>query len=459
VGELRHTSGRTDLERSLDEFVQSIGAGWGEAYELSGYVHIVRKGKVLYSRGFGYANRAVRRANTADTSFRIGSVTKQFTAAAVMLLAERGALSLTDTIRKHLPSYPAAGDRITLHHLLTHTSGIPSYTDLGGIRGAHDDPYTADRLLALFAELPLEFEPGQKFGYSNSNYVVLGAVIEAASGQTYANFLRTSLFEPAGLDRTVVGDAEGMMDRALGYESNSMDELELAPATDMSLAWAAGGVRSTARDLARWHQALASGRVLSDSSRAMMLEPDGVAATYGYGWRIARRHGRRVAEESGAIDAFATRYVRVPDEDLLIVVWSNNGIAPAPIADAALTVVLGDGKLAPFDDPAPERLDRNLLARVRGTYRLDDASRQRALAERVSADTLDSLAALDVHGAAGGIRIDPLGQQPVLLRARDDAFINRRLGLRAVFSLDDDGRPATGLTFAQGKVTLHYVRQ
>ena len=255
---------QSDLADRLDAYIDSYGKERGQAYRFSGYVHVVKADQVLYSKAFEYANRQTETVATPNTSFRIGSVTKQFTAAAIMLLEKQGKLALTDTIRKHLPSYPASsgGDKVTIHHLLTHTGGVPSYTNDEEVMKRRAQAMTTAELLATFKDKALDFEPGEEFEYSNSGYVILGAIIEKVAGSSYAEAMNKLVFEPAALTDTVVGDAPKARERALGYQTNPQGEVVPADPIDMSVPHAAGAIRSTALDLVRWHEVLEDGSVL-----------------------------------------------------------------------------------------------------------------------------------------------------------------------------------------------------
>lgn len=450
------------------------GAGQLDPYlasyrSFSGYVHVVRGGEVLYSRGLGYADRERETPNTADTSFRIGSVTKQFTAAAIMLLVQRGALSVDDPVRKHLPEYPApAGDRITIHHLLTHTSGIPNLTDDPAFMAKRDRPHTTAELIAEFADEPLEFEPGARFEYSNSGYIVLGAILERVSGRSYAELMRAEVFEPAGLRDTVVGDAEGARDRATGYELGPDDELAPAAKIDMSVPHAAGAIRSTANDLVRWHEVLARRELLTAETLAVMHSPTAVSAKdgegYGYGWavRTGGADDPAIYEHGGGIDGFTSFYLRIPAHDLVIVAWANAPGAPAGrVAHAALDVVLG-GTVEPLPERADVAVSADALARLTGTYALTAASREEAIAAGVPEDAVATFATMEVRAAGGSVAIEPAGQPPVQLVAVDErTFVYDSAGIRVEFSFGDDGASpqATAMVVTQGGLRLTFERQ
>jgi CubicO group peptidase (beta-lactamase class C family) len=443
------------LEAELTAHVESYGRNWGERRKLSGFVLVAQGDRTLYAHAFGYADREQRVAADADTSFRIGSVTKQFTAAAILRLAEQGKLSVTDTIGQHLPDYPAVGAGVTIHQLLSHTSGIPSYTGFPELMASRDRPRTTAELLATFWERPLEFTPGERFVYSNSGYAVLGAILEQVSGEPYGEHM-ARLFADAGMTRTVYGDAVGLPNRALGYEPGG-DGLVPAPPIDLSVAFAAGGVRSTANDLAAWHRALAGDRILSEESRRVMYTP--VRDDYAYGWFIDDVNGHRVIGHGGGIDGFLTDYLRIPDLDLVVVTWSNNaGLDPAPIGRAAVTAALG-GDLEPVDEPAVVAIDAAAAARMTGSYRLDDASREAAAGLGVPPEVIESVLTIDVTFEGERLTIKPVGQPAFPLEASSPTtFLAIEIGVTVEVTLPAEG-PASGLTLTQGALALTYQRQ
>jgi CubicO group peptidase (beta-lactamase class C family) len=293
-------------------------------------VAIERGGEVIHSAGYGLANIEWSIAITPTTVFRIGSITKQFTAAAIMRLAEGGKLSIDDPIEAYLPDYPVAGRRITLRHLLTHTSGIKNYTaltnfDFGG-RGLRPAA-----LIGVFKDLPPDFEPGERANYSNSGYALLGAVIEAVSGQAYQDHLAEQFFAPLGLGQTYyLHDRPIVPQRASGYSQGA--ETRNAAPMAMNNAYAAGALGSTVLDLLRWQSALRGGRVVSPESYAAMTTAarlnDGSATLFGLGLRSLNYRGRRVVEHAGGINGFLAELAYWPEADLTIAVLSNSEAFP-----------------------------------------------------------------------------------------------------------------------------------
>jgi CubicO group peptidase (beta-lactamase class C family) len=224
-------------------------AGLAEHGALTGSVLIARGGQVLLSRGYGLADEASQAANTPETRFRIGSNTKQFTAAAILLLQEHGKLSVQDTVCKYIPDCPEAWRPMTLHHLLTHTSGIPDYINSPGFPALIGTPATPEELIARFRNWPLLFAPGTRWSYSNSGYTLLGYVIERVSGESYAQFLQDNIFGPLGMTNTSSdSNTPQPPAHATGYLSAGVQPVYL----DMSEFYAAGALASTVEDMLRW---------------------------------------------------------------------------------------------------------------------------------------------------------------------------------------------------------------
>lgn len=337
--------------------------------EAAGFaIGIVENGRVRLARGYGLADLETRTPVTNRTVFRIGSVTKEFTAAAVLLLAERGRLSLDDRLAKFLPAFPRAG-QVTLRQLLTHTSGIRNYTSVPDFMTAvapRDMP--ADALIAYIAgAAPVyDFAPGTSWSYSNSGYFLLGAVIEKASGQSHAQFIRANILDPLGLADTRFDDmAEIVPNRASGYDklATAASGFGNAGHLSLSVAAAAGAMRSTIADLARWHEALLGGRVLKPASLAIMTAPGRLAdgrlasatrpptsgqagppADYGMGIATTRRDGRVGIGHGGSINGFNASVQTFPAARTTLVLLTNTGggtvaLMPALI-DAAIPAAL-----------------------------------------------------------------------------------------------------------------------
>jgi CubicO group peptidase (beta-lactamase class C family) len=299
--------------------------------QLNGAVLVARDGKVIFRKGYGYANFEWDIPNTTDTRFRLASVTKQFTAMLILQLAEKGKLRLDGKISDYLPDYAKAnGRRITIYQLLTHTSGVPNYTALPDFFQRHArNPYSPRDFIPVFSELPLEFEPGTAYKYSNSGYFILGAIIEAVTGLSYAKALQDNILTPLQMRQSGY-DLPGpvIKKRAAGYRK-TVDGYANAPYLDMTLPYAAGAMYSTVEDLFLWDQALYKDQLLSAAGKAIYFTPyrDG----YACGWTRKpftlgnTKDTVSAIWHNGSINGFSTIIVRVPENKDLVVLLNNTG--------------------------------------------------------------------------------------------------------------------------------------
>lgn len=352
------------LRQELDHYLSEARWVWG----FHGTVLVAYDGRTILNKGYGIANREFGRLNTPETKFFIGSITKQFTAGAILLLQEQGKLSVTDPVAEHLPDYPRpAADKITIHHLLTHTSGIPNYTDMPEVLLRRTSRFSPGELLRSFQDRPLEFEPGSEFRYSNSGYIVLGAIIEAVSGQSYEAFLHHYFLGPLGMDNSGYARREmGVPERADGYTSDENLRVRDAVPIHYSLLHTAGALYSTTGDMLTWDRSLCSRQILSRESLRAMFTPylDG----YGYGWVIDSLYGRRHQFHGGFIDGFNTTVERWPDQKLLVVVFANDDNAPVKkIAHGLAAIVFGEPHDIPVDK-VPLALSREQLSSYRTIF-------------------------------------------------------------------------------------------
>ena len=294
-------------------------ASWARDGLFQGTVLVTKDGAPLLRKGYGEANREWGIPNAPDTKFRLGSITKQFTAASILQLVEREKLSLEDPIAKHYPDAPSAWEKITIHHLLNHTSGIPSYTALPQFfQKQAMIARTPAEIVKLTQDQPLEFEPGSKFKYNNTGYVLLGYVIEKISGGTYDEYVRKNLLEPLGMKDTGYDwNTAVIARRASGYNPDG----KLAPYLDMSLPHAAGSLYSTVDDLAKWCEALEAGKVVSKANYVKMTTA--YLSEYGYGLVMQKMEGHDVVGHGGGINGFNTILLRAPAEKATVVVLGN----------------------------------------------------------------------------------------------------------------------------------------
>jgi len=249
----------TPLEQRLDAALAPMfKPDWPGATVI-----VTRDGKPVFRKAYGLANVAEKTPMQPDMQLRIGSITKQFTAVGILMLAEQGKLSVKDDIRKYLPDFPDKGSTITIEHLLQHTSGIPNYTALKAFRSLPEEGVTLDQVLGVFAKEPLDFKPGERYSYSNSGYFLLGLVIEKMSGMKYHDFVAKNIFEPLGMQDTAQEGFERSARRHIKGHRLSGKEIVAVKDIDVTLAYSAGALVTTADDMARWDAAVSSGKLLS----------------------------------------------------------------------------------------------------------------------------------------------------------------------------------------------------
>jgi CubicO group peptidase (beta-lactamase class C family) len=365
VGALTAPAARAQDTRSLIRYVDSVANAAVAEHRTAGVsVAEVKNGRTILAKGYGFADLENDVPATAETVYRIGSITKQFTSAAIMRLVEQGKLSLDDTLQKFLPNFPTQGNRVTVRHLLNHTSGIKSYTSLGPrwARVIRLD-LAPDSVVALFANEPFDFKPGDAWAYDNSGYFLLGMIIEKVSGKPYGQYVKDELFTPLGLESTIYCDQAPLIKhRAQGYAPQPGGGFINAEPLSMTQPYAAGSLCSTVTDLAAWTLALSSGKVVSPASYKMMTTPltlnDGKPLTYGFGLGIGTLGGHRQVSHNGGINGFISELHHYPDDSLVTVVLTNTGALAAVqlerlIARRALGIK--DLPAVAIDAPALER--------------------------------------------------------------------------------------------------------
>lgn len=336
-------------------------------------VIVVHEGKILYRGARGMANLELSVPLRAEHVFRIGSVTKQFTAAAILLLADEGRIALSDPITKHLPDYHAQGRVVTIEQLLAHTSGIANYTELPEWQPTMRRDVSVGELIQMFQDKPFDFAPGERWKYDNSGYVLLGAIIEKVSGQTYADFMRTRVFDPLGMIQTAYDSAARVVPgRAAGYMRGGEPWVN-ADFVSMTHPYAAGALVSTVDDLARWNAAIENGQLLKPASwlraGASFSLSDGTRTRYGAGWILGRVGPVATLEHGGGINGFNAYVLRAPAQRLYVAVLANASPPRTPPQDVAVKLaarVLQVSMEAPEIGFAEDRLDeyagRYLLA-------------------------------------------------------------------------------------------------
>jgi CubicO group peptidase (beta-lactamase class C family) len=329
------------MVREIDEFI-------GDRIPANGpgaSVLVVKEGNIILRKGYGMANLELGVPMRPEMVFRIGSITKQFTAAGILMLVEEGRVSLKDEITKYIPEYPNRGTKIRLHHLLNHTSGIKSYDDLHQFQANLKKDFKPDEFINIFKNKSLEFKPGEQFKYSNSGYFLLGLVIEKVSGKTYEKFVKDRIFEPLGMKNSYYDDFSRIIsNRAAGYQKTKNGFIN-AEYFSQTWAYASGALLSTIDDLWTWTKELHSGQVISPKYLKLMLTPtkckNGKVKNYGYGFWLNPLFGEKRVDHNGGIFGFLTYLLYLPKKDIFVSVLTNAlVVADAPFMGQWIAALL-----------------------------------------------------------------------------------------------------------------------
>ncbi|MFN0203363.1 MAG: serine hydrolase domain-containing protein [Bacteroidia bacterium] len=288
---------------------------------------VARNGKIIFHKAFGMANLEYNIPMKVDNVFRIGSITKPFTAIAILQLMEQGKLSLYDDITKFIVDYPTNGHKITIEHLLTHTSGIPDFPSMKGYEKIETLNMTPSELIDFFKNKPMEFAPGTKWSYSNSGYFLLGYIIEIVSGKTYPQYVEENFFKPLGMTNSLFGsDTKIVKNRAGAYVKDSTGFVN-APYLNMNQAYSSGAIQSTVEDLFLWYKAVHAFKLVKKESLDKAFSnhklTNGTETDYGYGWILRDIQGSPTIGHSGSIDGFISQSIYLPREDVFVAVFSN----------------------------------------------------------------------------------------------------------------------------------------
>lgn len=372
------TQAQTDPDIELRKKIDAL---LDEAFpaELPGAAAVVlRGGEEVYRAAKGKANLELDVPLNAEMVFRLGSITKQFTAAAIMMLVEEGKVALDDEITKFLPDYPTQGTRITVRHLLNHTSGIRSYTGIPGwmqTRVVND--YSVSELINGFKDEPMDFKPGEEFRYNNSGYILLGAIIEKAAEKTYAEFIKERIFTPLKMTGSLYGEHDAIIqNRVPGYDG-SKDQPRNAKYLSMTQPYAAGSLLSTVSDLGKWNTALFGGKVVNPESLKLMITDgklnDGSSVGYGFGLVPGDLRGHKAVSHGGGIFGFATHGVYLPDDDIYVAVLANSTFMdPNRVAIKIAALAAGD----PFPEFKAVEVNEKTLQQYVGVYKIDEQARR-----------------------------------------------------------------------------------
>lgn len=397
-------------------------------------IQISKDGKTIYQKAVGKANLELDVDITPDHIFRIGSITKQFTTAAILKLKEQGKLSLQDELTKYIPDYPTGGNKITVEHLMTHTSGIKSYTSMPEFRTEFMSTHmTPKELIAVFKDEPMDFKTGEKELYNNSAYILLGFIIEKVSGKSYEEYIETEIFEPLGMTHSSYEvESDIIPNRAYGYDREDGNYIN-APYLSMTLPYAAGSLLSTTDDLRKWHTAFMNDEVVNEASRtaahtsAKLL--DGTETGYGYGWGIGEFKGSKRIGHSGGINGFLSDSQYFPEEKILITVLSNcNCHSPQQLLMPLAATAIGK----PIIEPEEQQLDLSIAKEYVGKYQLTPSL------------------VLNVELDGDRLRAKPTGQEPVYMKPiGDHKFFISIISSELHFHPEPDGS-VKSLTLFQG---------
>ncbi len=420
---------RSAQKAGAEKLAEKIDAVMSEIYKPNepGAAIIVQKNRAtILRKGYGLADLELGVPVDPDMVFRLGSITKQFTAVSILMLAEHGRLGLQDEIIKFLPDYPTQGRKITVEHLLTHTSGIQSYTDMPEWLPLWRKDFTLEELIDLFKDKPMQFEPGEHWAYNNSGYILLGAIIEKVSGKTYEEFVDSNVFKPLGMKHSYYGSYERIIPRRIpGYERGK-DGFVNAPYLSMTQPYSAGSLLSSVDDLALWSDAVFTGKLVKkewlDRAFTPYMLKNGESSGYGYGWFIADFSGHRSIEHGGGINGFTTYEMIFPEDGIFIAILTNSAIAgrtPEPRAVKIARIALG----IPEPEPEVVSLPAENLVPLAGVY---EDGRKREYQVRAEGETF-------FLQRQGGSRRELLALSPTEFLFKDEPG-------RLVFAKDGEGR-------------------
>lgn len=313
--------------QNLDSKIDGLLSNLFQDNNGPGGVFLVAKGgRPIYRKAFGKANLELGVNMTPENVFQLGSMTKQFTAIAILKLAEEKRLNLYDSVSKYIPDYPQ-GNKITIHHLLTHTSGIKDFTKMKALQEVAQKDFSPKQMVDFFKNEQVDFAPGEKFDYNNSGYVVLGYIIELVSGSTYKNYINKNIFEPAGMIHSrYADDAAIIKGRAYGYQKKKTGYVNKSKIS-FTIPYSSGSLMSTADDMLKWQNALNRNLIVDAKTFGKAFNNyklnSGETLSYGYGWHLKEINGTPIREHGGSIFGFKTMGVYIPSKDIYVIGLTN----------------------------------------------------------------------------------------------------------------------------------------
>ncbi len=365
-----HFSRAQHLEAQFDTLLDEPYGGTNPGVTALVY----KDGDIIYRKAFGMANLELDVAMKPENVFEIGSITKQFTAVAILMLEEQGKLAIDDQLTKFIPDYPVHGKTITIHHLLNHTSGIKSYTGMAGFIEFAREDHSPEEIVDYFKNEPMDFDPGDDYVYNNSGYILLGHIIEKVSGKSYADFIQDHIFTPLKMTHSYYGSKTKLIpNRAEGYSPNA-DGWQKALPMSMTWPYAAGAIMSNVDDMLLWHQAVHNNTLISKASKAKAFANsnlnNGKPINYGYGWAVNEINGSPTIEHGGGIFGYTTAGLYAPEENVYVIVLTNrDGSHPGEIALNMTALALDK----PFiSSEAAISLTNEQLQKWVGNYIFDD---------------------------------------------------------------------------------------
>jgi CubicO group peptidase (beta-lactamase class C family) len=424
-------------DKEVASRIQAYLQPFGETGNLIGTVLVARGGRILFRQSYGMANYELRVPNSNETRYHIASVSKPFTAAAILQLQEQGRLSVSDHVSRYVPGFPN-GDRITIDNLLTHSSGIPDINGFDDYDVFARSPHTLEQLVAKFAGLPLEFAPGSRQRYSNSNYNLLALILEKVSGESYESYLRRHIFEPAGMkDSGADGDASRLVPSAAsGYNPAGISGFEKAPYLDWSNKTGPGSLYSTADDLYRFDRALNTDTLLKrETQQKYFVEADDNL----YGWYIwNQRLGHRLIAAKGHGPGFTAELDRYPDDDVTVIMLSNSYATASqhPVSETLEAIVFGQG-VPPTPAQRAVAVPETLLSSYAGQY-------------QYGPDYFEANAKFTLIAKDGFLLMEIGDRHAPLVPLSETAFLERTFFGHIEMTKDASGR-VTGLTCRYGE--------
>lgn len=357
-----------DLAKAIDEVLLKTF----KPNEPGAAVIVVKDGKAIFRKGYGLANLELGAPIEPDMVFRLGSITKQFTAVSILMLAEQGKLSLDDEITRFLPDYPTKGQRITIEHLLTHTSGIKSYTSLPEWLSVWRKDMSVKEIIDLFKDKPMDFAPGERWSYNNSGYILLGAIIEKVSGQAYQEFIEKNIFAPLGMKHSYYDVTARIIPRRVAGYSKGRDGFKNAAYLSMTQPYAAGSLMSSVDDLALWDEALYTEKLVKQQSlkRAWTsyVLKSGKPTKYGFGWMMSSLEGHRTIEHGGGVNGFVTDGIRLPDDHVFVAVLTNREAGMEEVSRKIAALAVGET----YHEPVAIKLAASALDKYVAVYQLNE---------------------------------------------------------------------------------------